>query len=152
MQASLENPNQRPVTARPTAVAITPADYQAFEQLLQTVQTAWSNQDLKTIGAAATPEMVSYFADQLADQSSRGLRNVVSDVKLEQGDLSEAWSEGGREFATVAMRYSLVDVTRDAAGRVVEGDPERRTQAIEFWTFLRAPGGRWVLSAIQQTR
>jgi predicted lipid-binding transport protein (Tim44 family) len=138
-------------SARPS-LTVTPADYQAFEQLLQTVQTAWSNQDLTTIRAAATPEMVSYFADQLADQSSRGLRNVVTDVKLEQGDLSEGWAEGGREYATVAMRYSMVDVTRDAGGRVVDGDPDRRTQAIEFWTFLRAPGGRWMLSAIQQTR
>ena len=46
----------------------------------------------------------------------------------------------------------MIDVTRDAAGRVVDGDPARRTQVTEIWTFLRAPGGHWVLSAIQQTR
>ncbi len=133
-------------------VNILPADFQAFEQLLQTVQAAWSAHDLGTLRAIATPEMASYFAEQLADQASRGVRNLVSEVRLEQGDLSEAWAENGRDYATVAMRFSMVDVTRDAAGRVVEGDPLRRSQAVEIWTFLRAPGGRWVLSAIQQTR
>jgi predicted lipid-binding transport protein (Tim44 family) len=133
-----------------SAVAIQPADFQQFEQLLQTVQAAWSHQDLASLQAVATPEMVSYFADQLAAQTSRGVRNTVTDVKLEQGDLSEAWAENGREYATVAMRFSMVDVTRDSAGRVLEGDPARRTQATEVWTFVRAPGGQWILSAIQQ--
>jgi predicted lipid-binding transport protein (Tim44 family) len=133
-------------------LAIGPADYQAFEHLLQNVQAAWSAHDLNGLRAAATPEMVSYFAEQMAEQASRGVRNTVTDVKLEQGDLAEAWAEPGREYATVAMRFSMIDVTRDAAGRVVDGDPTRRTQATEIWTFLRAPGGAWLLSAIQQAR
>lgn len=136
--------------ARP--VAITPADYQAFEQLLQTVQAAWSQHDLATLRMVATPEMVSYFGEQLAEQTSRRERNVVSNVKLEQGDLSEAWAEDGRDYATVAMRFSMNDVTVDATGRVTAGDAQLRTITTEIWTFLRAPGGQWVLSAIQQVR
>jgi predicted lipid-binding transport protein (Tim44 family) len=76
----------------------------------------------------------------------------VTHVKLEQGDLAEAWSEGGREYATVAMRFSSLDVTRDSAGRVVDGDVAQRSMATELWTFVRTPGGRWLLSAIQQAR
>ena len=134
------------------AVSISQADYQAFAQLLQAVQAAWSAQDLNRLRQLATPEMTSNFADQLAAQASRGLRNEVSQVHLDQGDLAEAWVENGREYATVAMRFSMVDVTRDATGRIVEGDPNLRTQVAEIWTFLRVPGGRWVLSAIQQVR
>jgi len=37
-------------------------------------------------------------------------------------------------------------------GRVVEGDPTRPTEAAELWTFRRAPGSPWLLSAIQQAR
>ena len=86
----------------------------------------------------------------MAEQTSRNVRNLVTDVRLEQGDLSEAWSEQGRDYATVAMRFSMIDVTRAADGRVVDGSPDQRTQATEIWTFLRVPGGNWVLSAIQQ--
>ena len=132
-------------------VSIGPADYQEFERTLQEVQAAWSAQDLRHLQTIASPEMVSYFGEQLADQSSRGVRNTVTDVRLDKGDLSEAWSEGGRQYATVAMRFSMIDVTRDSAGHVVDGDPAQRSSATELWTFVRA-NGRWLLSAIQQGR
>ena len=141
-----------PSAPQSAPVAIGPGDYQEFERTLQEVQAAWSAQDLRHLQTIASPEMVSYFGEQLADQSSRGVRNTVTDVRLDKGDLSEAWSEGGREYATVAMRFSMLDVTRDASGRVVDGDPAQRTAATELWTFMRAPGGRWLLSAIQQGR
>lgn len=140
--------------ARPAAapVQIGKPDYEAFDRLLHEVQAAWSAQDLNALRRVATPEMVGYFGEQLSDQASRGLRNTVTHVKLEQGDLSEAWSENGREYATVAMRFSSLDVTRDSAGRVVDGDVTLRSMATELWTFVRSRGGEWVLSAIQQTR
>ena len=51
------------------------------------------------------------------------------------------------------MRFSLIDQTVErASGRVVEGDPVRPVEATELWTFRRAPGGPWLLSAIQQTK
>ena len=133
-------------------VAIAPADYQEFEGILKAVQSAWTAQDLSALRQLATPEMVSYFAEQLAEQASRGVRNEVTDVRLLQGDLAEAWTEGSREYATVAMRFSMIDATRDGAGRIVDGSATEHVTATELWTFLRAPGGRWVLSAIQQTR
>ncbi|MGI4795088.1 MAG: Tim44 domain-containing protein [Janthinobacterium lividum] len=132
-------------------VSIGPADYQAFERTLQDVQAAWSAQSMPQLQAVASPEMVSYFSEQLAELSRRGVRNTVTDVRLDKGDLSEAWAEGGREYATVAMRFSMIDVTRDSAGNVVDGNPAQRSSATELWTFVRA-NGRWMLSAIQQGR
>jgi predicted lipid-binding transport protein (Tim44 family) len=132
--------------------AIAPADYQAFEELLQGIQAAWTAHDINGLRAMVTPEMLSYFADQLADQESRGVRNEVYDVRLLQGDLAQAWAESGRDYATVAMRFSMIDVTRDRAGRVVDGSPNEHVTATELWTFMRARGGHWVLSAIQQAR
>ena len=99
-----------------------------------------------------TPEMLSYFNEQLSEQASRGVRNVVSDVRLQSGDLAQAWAEQGREYATVAMRFSMTDVTRDVAGRVVDGSPTEHITATEIWTFVRSQGGHWILSAIQQAR
>ncbi len=133
-------------------IAIQQADYEAFETLLKGMQAAWSAQDLAALRSVATPEMTSYFAEQLAELTSRGCRNTVSDVQLLKGDLAQAWSEGRREYATVAMQFSMVDVTRDGEGRVVDGSPTERQIVTELWTFLRSPGGRWLLSAIQQSR
>jgi len=133
-------------------VQLAQADFGAFEQTLKDVQAAWSRRDLQAMQNLATMEMVSYFADDMADQQSRGVQNTVSDVRLVKGDLAEAWREGNREYATVAMRFSMVDVTRNAAGHVVDGNPNQPVEATELWTFVRSSGGRWMLSAIQQTR
>jgi len=134
------------------AIAIGPADYQTFEQLLQAIQAAWTAHDLNSLRAMTTPEMLGYFAEQLADQESRGVRNEVRDVRLLQGDLAQGWHEQGRDYATVAMRFTMIDVTVDRTGRVVDGSPNEHVSATELWTFLRAAGGHWILSAIQQSR
>jgi predicted lipid-binding transport protein (Tim44 family) len=136
----------------PPPIQITPADFQEFEQLLKANQAAWSARDLNALRGMATPEMVGYFSEQLADLASRGVTNTVTDVRLESGDLAQAWAEAGREYATVAMRFSMIDVTRDAGGRVVDGSPNERLLATELWTFVRSRGGHWILSAIQQAR
>jgi predicted lipid-binding transport protein (Tim44 family) len=99
-----------------------------------------------------TPEMLGYFNEQLTDQASRGVRNEVRDVRLQQGDLSEAWSESGRDYATVSLKFSIVDVTFDRAGHVVDGSATERVTVTEFWTFVRRLPGHWILSAIQQAR
>ena len=133
-------------------IQIGPQDYQSFEELLQGVQAAWSRHDLNALSGMATPEMAGYFNEQLSEQASRGVRNEVTDVRLLQGDLAQAWREGNRDYATVAMRISMIDVTRDTYGRVVDGNPSEHVTATELWTFVRSSGGRWILSAIQQTR
>ncbi len=129
-------------------VGLTPEDFSAFERLLGEVETAYGGEDLASLRALATPEMVSYFAEELAANASKGVANRISNVKLLQGDLAEAWREGNTEYATVAMRYSLNDETIDrASNRVLEGGAE---EATEIWTFMRTRGGHWLLSAIQQ--
>ena len=130
---------------------IIPSDYEAFERLLGEIQAAWSSEDVARLHTLATPEMVSYFAGDLEKNKARNVVNKVSGTKLLQGDLAEAWREGDIDYASVALRFSMVDQTVDrATGRLVEGS-EQPTEATEVWTFLRPRGGNWELSAIQQT-
>jgi predicted lipid-binding transport protein (Tim44 family) len=130
---------------------IQPADYEAFERLLGEIQAAWSNEDVAKLHTLATPEMVSYLTQDLDANKARNVVNKTSAVKLLQGDLAEAWREGDTDYASVAMRFSLVDKTLDrASGRLVEGS-ELPAEITEVWTFVRLRGGHWELSAIQQT-
>jgi predicted lipid-binding transport protein (Tim44 family) len=137
-----------------SALPIGKEDLDSFERLLGEIQTAYGREDTEDLGARTTPEMFSHFSQELYDNEKRGVRNEVTDVKLLQGDLSEAWRENGSDYATVAMRYSLVDATVDrATGEVVSGDRTRSSEATELWTFRRDDRARsdgWQLSAIQQ--
>jgi len=143
--------SQAPVTRD---LKIEGEDFNAFEHMLGELQVAYGAEDLTTLRRIATPEVAGYFEDDLADQKRRGQVSKVSDVKLLQGDLSEAWSEADYDYATVAMKFSLIDAVVDrASGRLLEGDLEKPQEATEVWTFVRPTGGRpadWKLSAIQQ--
>jgi predicted lipid-binding transport protein (Tim44 family) len=139
-----------PAPAVESNVELEKADFDEFERLLSEVSVAYANEDYTKLRTLATPEMLSYFSEELAKNSSRGLANQVSDINLLQGDLAESWREGDTDYATVAMRYQIRDVTVDrATGKVVEGSPEPQ-EVTEVWTFRRERGGNWVLSAIQQ--
>lgn len=146
----------RPQVANPSShdeIGIGEADYGAFEKLLIDVQGAWSKGDLGKLRRLVTPEMLGYFSEDLSALASRGQENHVEDVTFEQGDLAEAWREGDVDYATVAMKWAARDwTTRTSDGQIVAGDEKSKVEATEVWTFMRAAGGQWILSAIQQVQ
>lgn len=142
----------------PVEIPISEADFNAWSDLLVGIQGAWSKGDLTTLRRYVTPEMLSYFAEELARNVSQGVENRVERVTLLKGDLQEAWSEGELEFATARLRWSAVDYmvalpSANGGGQevIMRGNPSQATEATELWTFVRSHGGRWLLSAIQQT-
>lgn len=131
-------------------IAVDQSDLDTFERRLSEVQKAFSDEDHAALRRLSTPEMVSYFSEELADNAKRGLRNEVRDVHLVSADIAEAWREGDTDYATAAFGYESVDLMRDrATGEIVEGE-DRATETTELWTFVRPRGGEWKLSAIQQ--
>ncbi|RUM00418.1 Tim44 domain-containing protein [Rhizobium chutanense] len=133
-------------------IGLAQADLDQFEELLTSVQTAYGAEDYGTLRRLTTPEAMSYLAEELGENATNGVRNRVSDVKLLQGDIAEAWREDGQDYATLAMRYSSIDamVERDS-GRIVSGDISHPSESTEVWTFVRKPSADWKLAAIQGT-
>jgi hypothetical protein len=128
------------------------ADLNAFQAIHAEVQEAWGHGDLNRLRQLMTPEMLGYFSEELTRNTSQGVRNIVSDIRLVKGDISESWDEGELQYATAYMKWSAVDYTVRVGGtdEVVKGDPRNPTEAEEVWTFVRSRGGNWLLSAIQQ--
>jgi predicted lipid-binding transport protein (Tim44 family) len=141
-----------PPTGPGWQIPITPSDQGAFEQLLADVQNAFAREDYAGLREHCTPEVMGYLAEELSDNATHGRKNDVSNLRLLQADVGEAWREGQMEYATAAMRYESIDVMRDrTTGKVISGDPDKPTQTTELWTFVRPQGGAWKLSAIQET-
>jgi predicted lipid-binding transport protein (Tim44 family) len=141
---------------RLATIGVAQGDYEEFETILKGVQKAWSNGDLGALRQYTTPEMLSYFSEQLAENESQGVANKVDDVELIKGEVREAWDEGRMHYATALMHWRARDYTVRSGGNpregeiIVGGDPQNLTEASEMWTFARSPGGRWLLSAVQQ--
>ncbi len=140
--------------ARIAELQISPEDFNSFERKLAEIQSAYGEENMEHLRRHVTPEMVSYFAEDLAENARKGVLNKVSGAKLLQGDLSEAWRETDADYATVAMRFSVMDTMVDrATGAYISGDRTEPSEATEIWTFTRRAGGgtdEWKLSAIQQ--
>src|SRR5215469_5925864 len=137
-------------------INVADADLGTFQTIHAAVQEAWSAGDLAQLRRLMTPEMLSYFSEELTRNASQGVQNLVANVELLKGDLSEAWEEGDLQYATAYLRWRALDyVVR--VGRspgdpdwLVSGDPRTPAEAEEMWTFVRRRGANWLLSAIQQ--
>lgn len=83
---------------------------------------------------------MSYLAEELSENATKGVKNEVRDVHLVQGDVSEkSWREGTSTTRPVAMRYESIDARTGATGRVVSGDPDNLSESTEIWTSCAAP-------------
>ncbi|HEY3912147.1 MAG TPA: TIM44-like domain-containing protein [Stellaceae bacterium] len=142
--------------ARGRDVNLADADLQSFQRLHAAIQEAWSAGDLARLRRLTTPEMLSYFSEELTRNASQGMRNIVTDVRLLKGELSESWEERDLQYATAYLRWRAIDYVERLAAvpgerdEVVGGDPRTPIETEEVWTFVRRRGGDWLLSAIQQ--
>lgn len=136
---------------QPQPIELAGEDFNSFERLLGEINTAYSNEDEAGLRQRTTTEMFGYFDEDLTENVRRGVVDRVTDVKLLQGDLSQAWREGDSDYATVAMRFSLINALYDRkSGKIVEGNATQTQEVTEYWTFLRERGAAWKLSGIQQ--
>ncbi len=145
-----------PAAAQTTPIELTGQDFNDFERLW-----ARSTPPIRTrregLRERVTDEMFGYFDDDLTANVRKGVVDRVSDVKLLQGDLSEAWTEEGFDYATVAMRFSLINALYErSSGKVVDGSAtvpqevsgvlDLRAQARRPVEALGDPAGRLSLS------
>jgi predicted lipid-binding transport protein (Tim44 family) len=137
-------------------IYVSDADLTAFQSIHAAVQEAWGRGDLAQMRQLMTPEMLSYFSEELTRNSSQDVENRVSNVSLAKAELTESWEEGDLQYATAYMRWTALDYTvrigaaPSSPGAIVAGDPRVPTEAEEVWTFVHRRGGHWLLSAIQQ--
>ena len=68
----------------------------------------------------------------------------------------QSWHEFDLDYATAQLKWSALDymVRLDRnpgdADYIASGSATNSDTAEEIWTFVRASGGNWLLSAIQQ--
>src|SRR5918993_510829 len=85
------------------------------------------------------------LADEVFAQFSRSIDgreragHVLSTelVATSGAELAAAGLQGGRARVTVRFTSEQINVTRDAAGNVVEGDPRQIETIVDVWTFER---------------
>ena len=118
----------------------------AFEFIIQ----AFAEGDTETLENLLNDEVYQNFLSAIRSREAANetLENTL--VRIRTADAIEAYMDGAVAFVTMKMVSEQVNVTRDAAGEVVHGDPGHITEITDIWTFGRDTNSRdpnWELVA-----
>lgn len=82
-------------------------------------------------------DVYANFEQAIAAREQAGHKAETTLVRIKSADIVEARMEGQSAFVAVKYVSEQINVTRDAAGEVIEGNPDRITEATDIWTFAR---------------
>jgi predicted lipid-binding transport protein (Tim44 family) len=98
---------------------------------------AFAEGDRKTLKNLLAKDVFDGFAQSITERESRGETAESRFVALEKADITHAELKGNT--AQIIMRFvsELISVTRNKAGEVINGSPDRVTSVTDVWTFAR---------------
>jgi predicted lipid-binding transport protein (Tim44 family) len=98
---------------------------------------AFAKGDKAALRPLLADEVFAQFAGAIDAREQAG-RNLTTElVATRAAELAGAGVQAGRARVTVRFTSEQINVTRDAAGEVVEGDPRQIETIIDLWTFER---------------
>lgn len=106
----------------------------AFEMILHALNTG----DLATLASLLDPELYPVFENAIAmrDKKKEVWDNTL--IRVQSADIIEARIEKKTQvFIGVKFVSDQILVTHDAAGKVIEGDPDQIEVITDIWTFTR---------------
>lgn len=98
---------------------------------------AFAGGDRRTLRDLLARDVFEGFEAAIKDREQRGETVETRFVGIEKADISDARMAGNMAQVTVKFVSQLVTATRDKAGTVVDGSPERVTDVTDIWTFAR---------------
>jgi len=119
---------------------------QAFEMVVD----AFARGDTDLLRPLLADDVYGGFADAIEQRQQAGETLESEVVAIKQADVVEARLEDSRALVTVRFVSDQMNVTRDAEGNVIDGDPEHLAEIVDLWTFARDTTSRdpnWELAS-----
>lgn len=82
-------------------------------------------------------EVYANFESAIVAREALGQTRETTLVRIKSAEIVEAHMENPTALVTVKYQTEQINVTRDATGKVVEGNPDRITDVTDLWTFAR---------------
>jgi predicted lipid-binding transport protein (Tim44 family) len=121
---------------------------QAYEMIV----TAFAEGDQRTLKNMLSRDVYEGFEAAIREREGRGEAVESRFVSIDKADIVGAELRGRTAHVTVRFVSQLVSVTRDRAGAVVDGSPDKVTDVTDVWTFARDAQARdpnWKLVATE---
>jgi predicted lipid-binding transport protein (Tim44 family) len=120
----------------------------AYEMIV----TAFAQGDRKTLKNLLSKDVYEGFDRAIAERERRGDKAETTFVSIDRAEIENVEVKGRTAQVTVRFLSKLITATRDAAGKVIDGDPEAVVDVTDVWTFARPLGARdpnWQLVATE---
>jgi len=111
---------------------------QAFEMIVD----AFARGDSDALRPLLADDVYGGFAEAIEQRRQAGETLETEVVAIKQADAVEARMDGTWAHVTVRFVSDQVNVTRDAEGNILDGDPEQLAEIVDLWTFARDTASR----------
>lgn len=118
----------------------------AFEMIVG----AFARGDTDTLRPLLSDEVYAGFAEAIRSRQEAGETLETEIVAIKSAEVVEARMDGTRAVVAVRFVSDQVNVSRDATGSVIDGNPGQIAEVIDVWTFTRDTASRdpnWLLVA-----
>lgn len=120
----------------------------AYEMIV----TAFAAGDRRSLKNLLSKDVYDGFDNAIREREQRGETVESHFVSLAGADITGADMRGRNAQITMRFNSQLISVTRDRAGAVIDGSPEKVTDVTDVWTFARDTSSRdpnWKLVATE---
>jgi predicted lipid-binding transport protein (Tim44 family) len=113
---------------------------------------AYAEGDRRTLKNLLAREVYEGFEAAIRERENKGETVESRFVAIDKSDIAGAELRGRTAQITVRFVSQLISVTRNKAGNVIEGNPDKVTDVTDVWTFARDLSSRdpnWKLVATE---
>jgi len=118
----------------------------AFEMIIK----AFAAGDREQLGSLLSKEVLENFSEAITSRENAKETLKTTLVRMVDVGLLEVYMDGEVSHISVKIISEQVNVTQNAEGEVVDGNPERVSEITDIWTFARdtkAHDPNWALVA-----
>ncbi len=103
---------------------------------------AFANGDRRALKDLLSPEVYESFEAVIRDREKYEQKTETRFVSIEKAELVNAEARDRSAQLTVRFVSQMVSVTRDKAGTIVDGNPDKVADITDVWTFARDTSSR----------
>lgn len=120
----------------------------AYEMIV----TAFAEGDRKALGPLLSKDVLDGFVGAIDEREKRQERISSTLIGIEKAEIADAALKDTTAQVTVRFESQMISATYDAAGEVIDGDPNKVVDVTDIWTFardVRDPDPNWKLVATE---
>ena len=106
---------------------------------------------VKELKSLLTSDMADNFLQAIDERNKQNIKSEFTFIGVKQSNLEKYEKIKNELFASVKFVSEVISVKKDKNGKVIEGNPDKIKQVIDYWKFSKnilKKGPNWYLSEI----